>query len=87
MKIQYSFDTKIPKNPARASNIDVEDGGQAIIVTLSDKHDPNLFIRFQSWDETKEHTSMKHFLGKRVRVTIECLDPPTQEDFELLKKS
>jgi hypothetical protein len=28
-------------------------------------------IRFWSWDETKKHESIKRFMGKRVRITVE----------------
>lgn len=57
-----------------------EDGGMALIATLINEHvldeddDKGVFVRFQSWDEDKDHEEALQFEGKRVRVTIETID-------------
>jgi len=59
----------------KITDIDIEDGGRAMIAHMDDS-DPNekMFIRIQSWDDTKEHLKMKQLYGATVRVTIEILD-------------
>ena len=57
---------------------DKEDGGMARIATIDDMvggSDPDrgLFVRVQSWDETKEHLLAKKLTGKKVKITIEVL--------------
>lgn len=66
--------------------ISTEDSGCAKIWTSSayppeDKvlDDPGVFFRFQSWDEKgKTHDLFSQFIGKKVRITIESLDPLDQ---------
>jgi len=62
-------------------NIDVEDGGQAIIATTSldakgnpDGRGAGVYARITSWDEKKKHTEMKKLLGRKIKVTIETID-------------
>lgn len=47
-----------------------EDGGQALIVDVDDKH-PRLWVQIKSWDEDKQHPELKDIVGKTVTVTIE----------------
>ena len=57
-------------------HVDSEDGGKALICTFVDKPDEpaGLFVRVQSWDESKEHTDFNKLIGRKVRVTVEILD-------------
>lgn len=48
-----------------------QDGGQAKIAEINDAGP--LFVRLQSWDETREHAAFAEFEGKRVRITIEVV--------------
>ena len=54
--------------------VQAEDGGQALIAELAGKGETGLFVRLQSWDETKRHEDMSRLMGRRVRVTIEIID-------------
>lgn len=66
---------------------DIEDGGQAVIVHADDHaatgDDGCFFVRLQSWDERAAdrslpagtHPIMQSIFGKRVRVTVEVLEP------------
>ena len=68
-----------------------EDGGQALIwdspsfppesEDLADDV-PGVFVRFQSWDESprgqRNHNIFQQFVGKKIRITIESLDPLDQ---------
>jgi hypothetical protein len=54
--------------------IEREDGGCAMIGTISDNADVGMFVRIQSWDEGKEHKDFKSLLGKKIRVTIEVVE-------------
>jgi hypothetical protein len=61
-------------------DLDVEDGGQALIVHVDagDDVDEGWFVRVQSWSERKQHEPWVAALhGKRVRVTVEVLDEET----------
>lgn len=49
-----------------------EDGGQALIYTLSDYSGSGVFVRVQSWDPAGGHKALK-LLGRRLRVTVEPL--------------
>lgn len=55
---------------------DRQDGGMAVILTLypDDDDDRQTFVRFQSWDDAKQHGDIAPFLGKRLRVTVETVD-------------
>lgn len=58
------------------ADISKQDGGQAIIITLTPKdgEESGLFVRLQSWDPKKEHSHLQPFLNKRLRVTVETID-------------
>lgn len=60
-------------NPEEAKK---EDGGQAIIFTVSEpfEEENGMFVRIQSWDDKKEHTDLKKFEGRKIRITIETID-------------
>lgn len=60
-------------NPEEAQK---EDGGQAIIFTVSEpfEEENGMFVRIQSWDDKKEHTDLKKFEGRKIRITIETID-------------
>ena len=70
----------------KPGEISTEDGGQAKIWTSSAYppeddvlDDPGVFFRFQSWDEKgQKHSIFNQFVGKKVRITIESLDPLDQ---------
>lgn len=52
-----------------------EDGGCALIEDIEPKEEDDcLFVRVQSWDETKEHKDFNALKGKRVRITIEVVE-------------
>jgi hypothetical protein len=62
----------------------IEDGGQAVIlepiINEGDATRGELFVRIQSWspitaDRMPGHEAMRQLLGKRVRVTIETIEP------------
>lgn len=57
--------------------IETEDSGKARILTLN-SNDIHLFIRLQSWDESKEHTELYEFIkntyGKNLKITFEVID-------------
>ena len=54
--------------------IEKEDGGCAMIATISDDDETGVFIRVQSWDDNKEHEDFKSLIGKKVRITIEVIE-------------
>ena len=67
--------TKFVVEGSSSFDIEREDGGQAVIITLDSGSTRNgMFVRLQSWDETKEHAALQPFLDKRLRVTVEVLD-------------
>lgn len=53
-----------------------EDSRMAMIVQIDDneEYDNGMFVRIQSWDETKQHADASRMLGKRVRVTVEIIE-------------
>lgn len=57
-------------------DLSVEDSGCALIESIGQDSDDDtgMFVRVQSWDETKEHKDFNAFKGKRVRVTIEVVE-------------
>lgn len=56
-------------------DLDRQDGGMALIYNIEDETIPEIFIRLQSWDETKKHNIFKDcFAGRKIKVTIETLD-------------
>lgn len=52
---------------------ELEDSGQAMIAQI-DGEDDTMFIRIQSWDETRGHKDAREFDGKKVRVTLEVIN-------------
>lgn len=55
----------------------VEDGGQALILEVSDDADAERgeFVRLQSWCERCDtHPVLGPLAGKRLRVTVEIVD-------------
>lgn len=56
-------------------DLEIEDNGMAIIYHLEDPDTPEVFVRLQSWDETKRHLVFnQHFKNRNLRVTIETID-------------
>jgi hypothetical protein len=57
----------------KVDDIEVEDGGQANIIVLSenDEEENGIYVRIVSWDETKMHKEFKKLKGKKLRITIE----------------
>lgn len=57
--------------------VDTEDAGMALIGNGFEQvpNSPNgFFVRLQSWDDTKRHSTFRTLEGKRLRVTIEVID-------------
>jgi hypothetical protein len=54
--------------------VSIEDGGQARIMEFDSPGEEGIFVRIQSWSESKEHGAMDLLMGRRVRVTIEVID-------------
>lgn len=55
-------------------DVDIEDGGQAMISELTGDAEEGFFVRMQSWSDTKEHPVMLGLIGKKLRITVEILD-------------
>ncbi|HPG04750.1 MAG TPA: hypothetical protein P5256_06430 [Beijerinckiaceae bacterium] len=66
-------------------DIEIEDGGQALIGQIDESADPAFFVRLQSWDETargrslgdlapEAHATFRRLVGKRLRITIDIID-------------
>lgn len=56
-------------------DLDKEDGGMALIYSLTPEDIPDIFVRLQSWDEEKKHSIFNEcFLGRKIKVTIETVD-------------
>jgi len=65
------------------SEVKFEDGKCALLWNLRkdwettgdtpDDPENGTCVKFWSWDETKEHKSIKRFIGKRVRITVEVV--------------
>jgi hypothetical protein len=59
---------------------DKEDGGRVLIAQIahvvgeSENSDEGLYVRIQSWSESKMHPQMDALIGKKVRVTIEIIE-------------
>ena len=57
----------------KSSDVEIEDGGQAMIITVvdeKDNKDNGVFVRLQSWDDTKTHEELKKLIGKKVKIVI-----------------
>lgn len=55
------------------TDVKVEDGGLSLVAEFQNREDEAMFVRLQSFDETKTHEQFRSFVGKRVRITIEAL--------------
>ena len=56
-------------------DLDIEDGGMALIYHIESSNIPDVFIRFQSWDDDKKHKIFNEcFRGRKIKVTIETTD-------------
>lgn len=61
-----------------AHHLKSEDSGHALL--LNDiggtelEGDSSMFVRIQSWDDTKEHPLLNSLVGKKIRITIEVED-------------
>lgn len=54
---------------------EAEDRKMALIATIYDDNDDNhIFVRIQSYDETREHPVMNQLKNKKVKVTIEIIE-------------
>ncbi len=53
---------------------DYEDGRMAMIGEISEITPGNEFFRVQSWDETKRHSGLIPFIGRKIRITLETID-------------
>ena len=51
-----------------------QDGDQALIIEVNSCVSECVFVRIQSWDESKQHRELEVLKDKRLRVTIEVLD-------------
>lgn len=69
------YEHKIFETILKPEEVLKEDGGQAMVFTVSDpfQEENGLFVRIQSWDENKEHTEFKKFEGRKIRITIETI--------------
>lgn len=59
-----------------ARGIDIQDSGMAQIFEVDNYtgDETELFVRVQSYSNSKNHSVMDSLHGKRIRVTIEVLD-------------
>lgn len=77
MRTIFKQEVTVPERPARPSQeaqvLEVEDGGAALVLTISDENDVGMFVRVQSWDPSGRHDEMRKLFGKRVRVRVEIL--------------
>lgn len=55
-------------------NIDVEDGGQAMVGEVIDGVEEGFFVRLHSWSEKLDHPVMQKLAGKRLRITVEVIE-------------
>jgi len=60
------------------ASIKTEDGGMAVIHESNDAsvtaEDDCVFVRLQSWDDTRAHPMFNSLFGKRIRITVEVED-------------
>ena len=55
--------------------LDSEDGGMCLVdYDFSQDDSSTFFVRLFSWDDTKEHATIRMMEGKKVRVTVEIID-------------
>jgi hypothetical protein len=68
MKVEYVYEL---------SKLKREDNGAALIaeyVTELEQGDDCMWVKLQSWDETKRHRTLRAMEGKRVRITVEVVE-------------
>lgn len=67
----------------REDQVKYEDGKQAllwdhdgfeILGDLPESADCGSAVKFWSWDDHRKHESIKRFIGKRVRITVEVIN-------------
>jgi hypothetical protein len=67
----------------RLDTVDSEDSGMALIGELTAPTetgtDGMFFLRLQSYDETRQHVTMRALMGKRLHITIVCLSDDHEE--------
>ena len=55
-------------------DLDIEDGGMAMIYHLYDPTVTEMFVRLQSWDDEAKHKYFNEcFKGRKLKVTIETV--------------
>ena len=95
MSVVWSKDFTVPPDDRDGvCGVKFEDRGQAAIMYSpvasmyqpegATLYDPAFFVRLHSWEEIKphNHTLFRSLMGRRVRVTIETIDDPTEAVFE-----
>ena len=71
---KFSAEFEVPMVGQKStSDLNIEDGGRALICEVPTPDDETFFVRLQSWDDTKEHATFKKFAGRLVRVTVETV--------------
>jgi hypothetical protein len=83
---RYQFECSMPEL-ADGREIDIEDGGQAVIFHPTPEFEQGgdgfFHVRLQSWEDgaakreesfAKAHSLMREFSGRRLRVTVETID-------------
>lgn len=57
-------------------DLTIEDGGmfRSFDIEPDDEQENGIFFRFNSWDDTTEHTDFKKFEGKKIKLTIEIVE-------------
>lgn len=73
MAKHLELETVVPLEPSVGSDcqLPLEDGGKAMI--LERQGLDGLFVRVQSWDETKQHKAFSTLKGKRARLALEAI--------------
>lgn len=71
-KIVIEITGRIPSKSTFENNLDIEDGGQAMIVHIGNGN--HLGVELISWDESKKHTVFKSLMGRKVKIVITTED-------------
>lgn len=71
---------KIVEFKLTQDSVEIEDTGQALIFQPESDEDNAMFIRLQSWDDTRKHEEFNQFVDKNVRVTIEVIEVEEPEE-------
>lgn len=72
-EIKFHLDLSI--SGVKSLNFHVEDDGVSISiesdeVNTDESIEKGLFIKLQSWDESKQHVDFRHLIGKQLEVII-----------------